>query len=93
MVAYDAFMATAEALSHETTRQGVNDYLRGAGSKRAPFEGIVGPFAVAHPLDQRPVYVMAVEDGRFRLLDSNKGPEQPVASPVAASPSTSARQP
>lgn len=66
---FDAFQAVCEALERNSTREDVNRFLRDAGTTSRPFEGIVGPFAMAQHLDARPIWIIEVKNGRYCLLE------------------------
>lgn len=61
---YDAFMAVVEGLNAASERASLMAYLRG----RAAFEGVSGRFALGRCLDARPVWLIEVSEGRYRLL-------------------------
>lgn len=66
---YDAFNAAVEALEEAPTREGVRRFLRASGNQTPPFQGVMGPFATGRLLDARPVWIIEVRDGRYRLLE------------------------
>ena len=85
---YDAFQAVFEGLRATETREALKTFLRASGVTRPPFEGVSGRFALGRCLDARPVWLIEVVDGRFRLVGRSEAPEAPSAGP-SRSPSPS----
>lgn len=69
---YDAFNAALEALQRASTREGVREFLRASGTRSPPFSGVTGPYATGRCLDARPVRMVEVRAGRYRLLEETR---------------------
>lgn len=80
---FDAFNAVASALENADTRESVRDYLASTGVTRPALDGVSGRFAFGRRLDARPLWLLEVRDGRFRLLGKANGPPPPQSSPQA----------
>jgi ABC-type branched-subunit amino acid transport system substrate-binding protein len=66
---FDAFLAVASAMESADTREGVRNYLASSGVTRPPFDGISGRFAFGRRLEARPLWLLEVHNGRFRILE------------------------
>lgn len=80
---YDVMNAVFQALhacskdGRLPSRQALHAYLRSQ-----VFKGVAGRFALGRRLDARPLWLMEVRNGRFRLLDTDRGEApRPDASP------------
>lgn len=66
---FDAFTAAVAGLEQGEGREAINAYLRATGVTRPAFEGVGGRFALGKRLDARPVWLIDVESGRYRLRE------------------------
>ncbi|MBM3463514.1 MAG: hypothetical protein FJX76_15550 [Armatimonadetes bacterium] len=71
---YDATMALADALEKTSTREGLRAWLSAAGNTRPPLGGVAGQWAPGKRLDARPVWIVQVRDGLYRLLEGQLQP-------------------
>jgi ABC-type branched-subunit amino acid transport system substrate-binding protein len=77
---FDALMAVADGLEKAHTRQALQQFFHDSGVTTPPFNGVTGPFALGRRLDARPIRIIEVAGGKYRLLP----PLHPLA--VTASP-------
>ena len=82
---HDAFLAVCEGLRASDTRQGLVSFLRATGVTRPALEGVSGRFAMGVRLDARPVWLIEVVDGRYRLVGCCE--EMPASPSASGAPS------
>jgi serine/threonine-protein kinase len=62
---YDAAQAVFDGLRHAHTRAELRDFLR----QTPRFDGVLGPFALGRRLDARPVWIIELRGGLYRVLE------------------------
>ena len=82
---YDAFNAAIAALRQPGGREGAHAFLRASGVTQPPFQGVGGPYAPGRRLDARPVWLIEVRGGRYRLVE-RLGPSDEI--PASPGPAT-----
>ena len=78
---FDAFNAAVAGLGQATGRDAINAFLRATGVTLPPFEGVGGQFALGRRMDARPVWLIEVRGGRYRLLERLGPPPDATGSP------------
>lgn len=76
--AYDAMNIIFDAFKNgANTRIAIRDYLASIGAQgegaRPIYDGVTGKFALGRRLDMRDIYLIQIQDGRYVLIDTEKG--------------------
>jgi ABC-type branched-subunit amino acid transport system substrate-binding protein len=65
---YDSVMLLAEGFKVARTREEMGQFLTDIGAGRPVYQGLTGPFTVAHCLDRRPVHLLTLHQGHYQDL-------------------------